>query len=326
MFGLKESIPKILEKYLKYMIAIKGCSANTITAFSSDLMQFFNFIQIYKEIQVPVKNFNIFTLLQVKEADVIAFLVYLNISKNNNPYTRQRKVVSLRSFYKWIFLTYSITKNKKNPTLNLEPIKKVERTPKYLTLNQSKEIQKIFDLSNTRFAERNNSIISLFLSSGLRLSELTNIDLKDINFECNSIVIFGKNNKERVVYFNSNCKQALLRYINTRQLSENESKTNLPLFINRKGNRMGKAAVENICKRAYKLMGLDGLGYTPHTLRHTAATLIYIYVKQDILLIKQFLGHESLASTEIYTHLSNERLKFAVENHPLNNYKREGSI
>lgn len=319
-----QSIPKILEKYLNYLIAVKGCSANTIKAFSSDIMQFFSFIRDYKEIQVPVKDFNIFIVLQVKEADIIAFLVYLNISKDNSPYTRQRKIVSLRSFYKWLFSIHSTINNIANPTLGIDSIKKVERLPKYLKLNQAKQIQKIFNLSNTRFAERNNAVISLFLSSGLRLSELINIDLKDINFENNSIAILGKNNKERIIYFSNNCKQALLKYINRKNLSENELKTNLPLFINRNGNRIGKVAVENICKKAYKLMGLEDLGYTPHTLRHTAATIIYNHSKGDVLLVKEFLGHTSLASTQIYTHLNNEKIKEAVDKHPLNNYKRGG--
>lgn len=313
-------IPKILEKYLNYMIAIKGCSINTIAAFSSDIMQFLDFIQIYKEIEVPVKDFNIFIFLQVKEADIIAFLVYLNYNRDNSPYTRQRKITSLKSFYRWLFSIYQKLKTQ-NPTLGIDSIKKVERLPKHLTLNQAKNIQKIFNHSNTRFPERNNSIISLFLSTGIRLSELININLIDLDFENNSIVVLGKNNKERKVYFNNNCKSVLLEYISIR----NTDKSNNALFLNRFGDRVGVQTIENICKKAYKLLGIEGNGYSPHTLRHSAATIMYTYVKEDILLIKEFLGHTSLASTEIYTHLHNSNLKQAVERNPLNNYKREGS-
>ena len=325
MLKQTKTIPKILEKYLNYLIAVKGCSSNTIKAFSSDLMQFFNFIEKYKEIPIPVREFNIFILLQVKEVDIIAFLVYLNYSRDNNPYTRQRKVTALRSFYKWIFSVFSKINNRKNPTLGLDSIKKVERLPKHLNLSQTKEIQTIFNSSNTRFPERNNAIISLFLSAGIRLSELININIEDINFENNSIVIFGKNSKERIVYFSTTCKNVLLKYIKTRNLSKEEKYLHFPLFLNRFGDRIGIDAVENICKKAYKLIGLDDLGYTTHTLRHTAATIMYTYVTNDILLIKEFLGHTSLASTEIYTHLNNNKIKEAVERNPLNNYKREGS-
>lgn len=312
-------IPKILEKYLNYLIAVKGCSNHTINAFSSDLMQFMEFFRKYKEIQIPVKDFNIFTVLQVKEADIIAFLVFLNYSKDNSPYTRQRKVVSIRSFYKWLFSIHSNI-NAINPTLNLHSIKKVERLPKYLTLNQAKDIQKIFNYSNTRFPERNNLIISLFLSTGIRLSELININMIDIDFEKNSIIVFGKNNTERKVYFNNHCKTLMLEYINVRKAKKN----NKALFLNKFGDRVGVQTIENICKKAYKLLGIEDNGYTPHTLRHSAATIMYTYVKEDILLIKEFLGHTSLASTEIYTHLHSSNLKQAVEKNPLNFYRREG--
>ena len=183
----KSIIPKILEKYLSYLIAIKGCSKNTIVAFSSDLMQFFNFIKEYKSIPVSIKDFTIFILLQIQESDIIAFLVYLNYNKDNSPYTRQRKITALKSFYKWTFSIYPKTvHNRKNPT----SIRKIDRLPHYLTLNQAKEIQNIFNLSNTRFPKRNNAIITLFLSSGIRLSELININIGDINFNTNSIIIF----------------------------------------------------------------------------------------------------------------------------------------
>lgn len=324
MLQQTKTIPKILEKYLNYLIAVKGCSINTLKAFSSDLMQFFNFIEKYKEIPIPVSDFNIFVLIQVKEQDIIAFLVYLNYSRDNSPYTRQRKVTALKSFYKWLFSVFSKINNRENPTLGLTPIKKVERLPKHLTLSQTKEIQKIFNPSNTRFPKRNNAIISLFLSTGMRLSELININLNDIDFENNSIIIFGKNSKEKIIYFSTYCKNILLEYINTRTLNDDGLKSRTPLFLNRFGNRVGVEAVENICKQAYKLIGLDDLGYTTHTLRHTAATIIYTYASNDILLVKEFLGHSSLASTEIYTHLSNNKIKEAVEKNPLNNYKRGG--
>ena len=112
----------------------------------------------------------------------------------------------------------------------------------------------------------------------------------------------------------------MLEYINVRKAKKN----NNALFLNKFGDRVGVQTIENICKKAYKLLGIKEEGYSPHTLRHSAATIMYIYVKEDILLIKEFLGHESLASTQIYTHLNNEKIKEAVEKHPLNNYKRGG--
>jgi site-specific recombinase XerD len=133
------------------------------------------------------------------------------------------------------------------------------------------------------------------------------------------LLYFGKNSKERIVYFSNYCKEKILEYLNARDIRN--IKDNKALFTNKYGNRIGIDAVEDICKKAYKLMHLDAY-YTTHTLRHTAATIMYTYVKEDVLLLKEFLGHSSLSSTQIYTHLNNKKIKEAVESHPLNNFKR----
>lgn len=131
------------------------------------------------------------------------------------------------------------------------------------------------------------------------------------------LLYFGKNNKERIIYFSNYCKEKIQEYLNTRKPNDNKA-----LFINRYGNRVGIDAVENICKKAYKLLKINNSNFTTHTLRHTAATIMYTYVKEDILLLKSFLGHTSIVSTQIYTHLNNNELKEAVNKNPLNNYKK----
>lgn len=324
MLQKKETVPKILKSYLNYLIAIRGYSINTIKAYGSDLMQFFSFIQEYKEMCTSITDFNIFILMQVKEADIIAFLVFLNFNKNNNPYTRQRKLNTIRTFFKWLFSTYPTGNQVKNPTSNINSIIKMVRIPKHLSLDQARKIQNVFNLQNSNFPARNNAIISLFLCTGVRLSELININLIDVNFENNSIaIIYGKNNKERIVYFNKYCQNKILEYIDERYRKEKVINLNSPLFINKYGKRVGVDAVEDICANAYKLIGLENLGYTTHTLRHTAASLIYTYVKEDILLLKQFLGHSYISTTQIYTHISNKKVKEAVEKHPLSTYDKK---
>lgn len=325
MLSKSTTIPKILKNYLNYLTAIRGYSVNTVKAYCSDIMQFFNFIQDYKQIPVSINNFNIFILLQIKEADIIAFLVFLNFNKTNNPYTRQRKINAIRTFFKWLFSNYPIANQKKNPAIGIGSVKKMVRLPKHLTLEQAKQIQNIFNLKNSQFPTRNNAIIALFLSTGMRLSELINLNIIDINLTNNSTVVLGKNNKERKVYINKYCREKLLKYINERYRKEKIIDINSPLFINKSGERIGSDAVEGICTRAYKLIGIEGEGYTPHTLRHTAATIMYTHVKEDILLVKEFLGHSSLMSTEIYTHINNTKLKEATERNPLNYYVREES-
>lgn len=316
--------PLILNSFLYYLQGIRDYSEETIKAYNSDLLQFFNFIKQYNEIPIRLQDFNLFVLLQVKESDVIAFLIYLNFNKNNKPETRQRKLCAIRKFYNWLLHT-NPTIQKENPTKEIPNIEKIIRIPRHLTMEQSKKIQKIFTLKNTKFAARNNAIISLFLTTGIRVSELININLSDINFENKSIKITGKGNKERIVYFSNSCKEQLLKYISLRNKNKKVVDSNEALFISYQNKRIGIDGVENVCSKAYSLMGLQEYGYTTHTLRHTAATIIYMYVSQDILLLKKFLGHVRLSTTEIYTHIYNKQVKEAVDKNPLN-YTQEIKI
>lgn len=318
---MKKNNPKLLDKFLKYLYVSKGYSKNTITSYNSDLLIFFNFIRYYLDIDMEVKNYNIFIFMKIKRSDIIAFLTYLNFTKDNNPYTSQRRLAAIRSFYKWLMISVYGKNIKENPTDNIGNIKKVERLPKYLSLEQSKEIQEIFSMHNSKYYIRNNAIISLFLSTGIRASELIRINIKDIDFDNKRIYIIGKGNRERVVYFSELCKTKLKKYLEYRKRTECKDLTsNDALFINKRGKRIGIDGVENVCKKAYKLMGLEDRHYTAHTLRHTAATIMYKYVKPDIKLVKEFLGHSSIASTEIYTHIYNKDVENAVTKNPLNKY------
>ncbi len=311
---MEKNNPKVLNDFLNYLISVKGYSINTIQSYNSDLILFFRFIQMYMNIPIAIKEFNQFILLQVREADILAFLVNCNYSKDNNPYTRQRKLTAIRSFYRWLLPSFRGGINKKNPADNIKNIKKIVRLPKYLSLEEAKKIQRIYTKENSRYPLRNNLIISLFLSTGIRLSELININIKDINFENSSINIIGKNNKERIVYYNEYCKKQLNLYLRNRN-----AKSTDPLFISNQNKRINKVTVKDICENAFKLLNLADKNYTPHTLRHTAATIIYSR-NADILLLKSFLGHESIKSTEIYTHLCSKQIKEAVERNPLSNF------
>ena len=310
--------PKILNDFNNYLLGIRGCSNKTIESYDSDLLLFFDFIKKYMNISAQIKEFDKDILLKVKEADIIAFLVYCNYSKDNNPYTRQRKLTSIRSFYRWMLSIIPGGFKIQNPTKNIENIQKVVRLPKCLSLDEAKRIQTIFTLKNSNQHLRNNTIICLFLHTGIRLSELINIDFKDINMENSSIKVIGKFNKERTVYLDKYCKKQLQDYIDYRKRHQDDITPNSPLFLNNQKQRVGNYCVETICKKAYELMGLSNKNYTTHTLRHTAATIMYAYGKQDILVVKEFLGHSCLASTQIYTHLHPEQVRDAVNRNPLN--------
>ena len=312
--------PKILNDFLFYLQNVKGYSKGTIKVYNTALIQFCKFIKEYLNIEINISEFNIFTFLQIKEAEILAFLVYLNFSKDNNPNTRELKLCAIRKFYKWLLSTNpKITKE--NPAFAIGNIQKIERLPKYLNLENAIKLQEIFTQNNSKYYIRNNMIILLFLNTGMRVSELVNINLKDINWNEKSITVIGKNNREREVYFNQKCKEKLLEYISIKNKNQKEICLEKPLFESRLNKRISVRTVEEICKKAYKLMGLEKQKLTTHSLRHTAATLMYMYSTQDIMVLKRFLGHESLASTQIYTHVYNKTLKEAVNKNPLCNYK-----
>lgn len=312
--------PKILNDFLMYLYTIKGYSQNTISTYNFNILHFLKFLLQYWDIPIKTKDVTIFILINVKESDIAAYLVYLNYLKDNSPSTRKNKIESLRSFYKWIFSSFPTNTNmKENPMLSLPSIQQQLRLPKYLNLKDAYKIQNIFNISNSRFYIRDNLIITLFLQTGMRLSELVNININNINFDKKSITIIGKNNKERIIYLNDLCMKKLKEYINLRKNKTKIININEALFLNKNGQRLQQHGVEYVCKKAFKLAGLEEYNYTTHSLRHTVAAQLYMN-NVDLLVIKEILGHSSITTTEIYTHVHNLKVKEAVEKNPLSNF------
>lgn len=306
--------PKLLNDFLNYLLNSRGYSINTVKAYCLDLLLFFKFIKDYFDLGIEIKEFNYFTFLQINESDVLAFLVHLG-TRDNSPYSRQRRLSSIRSFYKWLYTYYPIESSRINPTKNIPNIKKVDRIPKYLNLEQSKKLIDIFNTSNSQYSIRDNMIVYLLLVTGLRVSELINININDIDFFDKSIQVIGKGNKQRKVFINDITRDRLLKYLKFQNKSLDS--VNEPLFLNKRNQRIGIDCVENICEKAYKLAGLEEYGYTVHTLRHTAAMLLYQYSDVDILVIKEILGHKSITSTQVYIKAYNEKIRETFEKNPL---------
>lgn len=314
--------PNILNKFLLYLLNVKNYSLTTINEYRIDLLVFFKYIKNYCNIKAEIAEFNSFILLNIKESDIISFIVYLNYNRNCTASTRKRKISAIKAFYKWLFSVYP-TANISNPTENLPNIQDVQKLPKYLTLEQAKKISNIFNTNNSRFPIRNNTIITLFLNCGLRASELININLSDINLNKNYINIIGKGNKERICWLNKATKKQIEKYLEIRNKNKKVINLQEPLFLTYRKGRLKLTTVEKITKNAYNLANMGDLGYTTHTLRHTTATIIYQYVKSDILILKEILGHSTIQSTEIYTHIHNDEIKKAVDSNPLSNYNVE---
>ena len=311
--------PAILNNFLEYLTNVRRYSITTVKEYRIDLMLFFKFIKDYFNINIEIGNLDVFILLGIKQADIIAFIVYLNYNRNCTATTRKRKICAIKAFYKWLFSIYP-TGNIINPTEDLPVIQNIEKLPKYLNLEKVKQLKQIFNYNNSKFPVRNNTIISIFLSCGLRASELININIRDLNLNNKSIKIIGKNDKERLVYFNDNIKKQIEKYLKVRNANKEYIDIDEPLFLSYRNGRLNLRSVEKITKNAYELAGLSDFNYTTHTLRHTTATMIYQYVTQDILVIKEILGHATVKSTEIYTHVHNDEIKKAFDSNPLANF------
>lgn len=210
-----------------------------------------------------------------------------------------------------------------NPAQNLETPKLDKRLPKYLSLDDSKKLLTVtVNDESDENKERDYAIITLFLNCGLRLSELIGINLQDINFDDYKLTVIGKGNKERTIYLNKACINAIKDYIKVRPTEgvKNDSKaSNKALFLSKRRERISNRTVQYIVEKELRKAGLDTSKYSTHKLRHTAATLMYQYGNVDIRALQELLGHESISTTEIYTHVNNEQVRNAIEKNPLSN-------
>ena len=221
------------------------------------------------------------------------------------------KFAALKSFFN--YLTFKEKLLAKNPTVELETPKLSKKLPRHLTLDESITLLQCVD---GEFEKRDLCILTLFLNCGLRLSELVNINMVDIRD--NVLTVIGKGDKERSIYLNNVCQKSIEEYIRQRQTLTNIKDKNA-LFLSKRGTIIGRRTVEMMVKKYILLAGLDPKKYSPHKLRHTAATLMHKHGGVDIRSLQQILGHESISTTEIYTHIDNEDVKTALESNPLNN-------
>ncbi len=322
----REANPPFLNDFLDYMTTIQNKSPNTVKEYNYDLATFLKFLKIHfhltKETELNKIEYNdldLNTISKVKLEDLHAFLAYLTNNYNSKPATRSRKISSLRVFFNYLCLKNYI---EINPTQNLETPKLGKRLPKYLSLEQSKKLLEVSDNEENRNNERDHAITTLFLNCGMRLSELVGINIKDINFDECQLNVIGKGNKERTIYLNKACIKAITEYIAVRPkegVKKDNKDSDKALFLSERRQRIGKRTVQSIIYKELRLAGIDTDKYSVHKLRHTAATLMYQYGGVDIRALQELLGHESISTTEIYTHVSNEQVRNAVESNPLAN-------
>lgn len=314
--------PDFLNDYLQYYCFIQFASEKTVDEAYFDLRTFLRYIKSsiqkqnienleeLKEIKIDDLTLN--DMNNIRTQDIENYIFFLRYTLNNLPKTRNRKLSSIKKFFDYLVLNNYVSFNYAR---NIKSAKIEKRIPKHLTLEESKKMLAKTIQSNKPYSIRNYAITCLFLNCGVRLSELINIDLTDIKLDEMTLRVTGKGNKQRIIYLNDATKEAIEKYLTIRpKLNINYNDKNA-LFISERKRRISKRAVQNIIEQELKLVfDEDKDGYHTHTLRHTSATLLYDINQTDIMIIKQILGHTSLKATEIYTHVSNQKLKEYMQN------------
>lgn len=311
-----EAFP-ILKEYLYYLQTILNKSVKTVDEYFIDLRTFFRYMKITRGMvdnesdfdSIPIDDIQMDIIKSITLTDAYEYMNWLQRERNNQSAARARKVSSLRGFFKYITLKKHYLQL--NPIEELEVPKKKKALPKYLTLEQSIEL---LNAVEGEYKERDYAILTLFLNCGLRVSEMAGLNYTDIRND-NTMRVLGKGNKERIVYLNSACMEAVQDYMKVRPVDGVKDKK--ALFISRNRNRMSVKTIQAMVYKYLEKIGLSAQGYSCHKLRHTAATLMYQHGGVDVRVLKEVLGHENLATTEIYTHLSSEQLKNAAEHNPL---------
>ncbi|MCL2814422.1 MAG: tyrosine recombinase XerC [Oscillospiraceae bacterium] len=324
--GNIETLPPAARQYLMYLTTIRSCSKLTVREYIFDLRVFFRFMkqrklktdqtdqtdQIFDEIDVAELDLDF--IKSISKEDIFEFLFFMSEQRDNINNSRARKLSAVKGFFR--YLTKQADKLDVNPAETIESPTIRQALPKYLSLEESVALlNAIQNDEKNQNRIRDYLIVTLFLNCGMRLAELVGIDLNDIAADHSAIRVLGKRKKERFVYLNEPCKQALADYLGLRKKQQSQKDENA-LFISRNRRRISNSTVQKMVDLSFVKAGLAGKNYSTHKLRHTAATLMY-QNGVDTRVLQEILGHENLNTTQIYTHVANPQLREAANRNPL---------
>ena len=308
--------PPILRDFLVYHETIQGHSKRTVDEYYLDLRNFFRFLKRSKKLiskdvtfdDISIDDVDLNLVRDTSLTDIYSYMNYLSRDRGLNNASRARKVATIRSFYK--YLTNKAKLLETNPVQDLDSPRLKKSLPKYLNLDESMDL---LDNVEGKNASRDYCILTLFLNCGLRISELVGLNVSDVRDD--QLRVLGKGNKERILYLNDSCQQALCDWLTERNSLTLVDKNALFVTLqNRK--RISTAAVHKLVKKHLAAAGLDSTQYSSHKLRHTAATLM-LQNGVDVRTLQEVLGHDHLNTTQIYTHVDNEDLRTAAKANPL---------
>ncbi len=315
-----KNIPVYLDDFKNYLIAIRNLSELYVKKSMITIMQFLDFanIHIFHNKYSSAEEVTLNDLRTLQTSDIYSFMFFL-AENNYKTNSRITKTEHIRCFFDFL--------SRIKKTLFKEPIKPIKREkksnqklPNYLSLEESKKLISVYLNSENEAGIRNNAILNILLNCGLRVSEVSNLNISDFKLDENKFVIYGKGDKERTGYLNTAAKKALEKYLEVREKIIPKSKKDKDaLFINQRGERIKSRGIELMVKKSYDKAGLNSKKYGVHTLRHTCATILY-RIGVDIKIIQEILGHVQVDTTEIYTHLFDKDVMAEMLKHPLSKF------
>lgn len=318
-FEQMNDIPDVLAEFLEYHSTVRGHSDQTVLGYYMDLKILFRYIKRRRhlaDMQIPFNEIDItdVDLDFIKSIKIEELYRYQSFSpemagQSLSAASRCRRTSSVKSFYNYLTAKRHLLDT--NICQELDMPKRQKSLPRYL---EEAECERLLAACDGPFAIRDYCILMLFMSCGLRISELVSLDLTDIYED--HLRVWGKGNKERVIYFAEGCREAIDDYLSLREPEKIVPEDKNALFISRFNRRMSVRTVQVMVDKTLLKAGLDASRYSPHKLRHTAATLM-LKNGVDTRSLQEVLGHSNLNTTQIYTHLDNAALHEAAMANPI---------
>lgn len=280
-----------LDKYIDYLLYEKAYSKHTILNYKDDILEYLDFLKLE---ELEYEN--------IVYEDLRYYLVYLKDKKKNSNSSIDRKISALRGFYKYLV---NLKILEVNPFDIVSGPKKEKKLPRYFEYNELEELFNSVDISSV-IGRRDRLILELLYATGVRVSEMVEIKVSDIDISNRNINIIGKGNKERIVKFGEYCLDAINDYLDNSYNKLNINNINY-LFLNSRGSKLTDRGVRYILDNLIKKTSLNKK-ISPHMLRHSFATHL-LNNGADLLTVQKLLGHESIKATQVYTHVSTDRLK-----------------
>ena len=321
-----DDIPELLRDFLEYHSTVKGHSDKTVVAYYTDLKILLRYLKRRRRLvsadvpfnEIDITDIDIEFLKQTRLEELYSYQSfspeYIDTRNALSAASRCRRTSSVKSFFAYLTTKRHLLTN--NVTLELDMPKRKASLPRYL---EEEECERLLSACEGPYMYRDYCILMIFMSCGIRISELVSLNLTDVYAD--HLRVLGKGNKERVVFFAEGCREAIDDYLAVRDNGKIKEEDQNALFISSRNSRITVRGVEMMVDKKLKMAGLDSSRFSPHKLRHTAATLM-LKNGVDTRALQEVLGHSNLNTTQIYTHLDNAALHEAAMANPIGRKKK----